>query len=78
MMVNNHSMLDSTLCRSTTRSSQDFNPSVRPGRRGEGSNPRQKGPCRSQEGFATHYAADATCKDEKNASTGSAKSWKSL
>ncbi|GFO27695.1 hypothetical protein PoB_005420000 [Plakobranchus ocellatus] len=36
---------------STTRQSQAFRPFVRPGRRWRGSNPRQKGPCRSQGGL---------------------------
>ncbi|GFO33976.1 hypothetical protein PoB_006048100 [Plakobranchus ocellatus] len=44
---------------STTRYSQAFRPSVRPGRRWRGSNPRQTGPCRSQGGFAIHCAIDA-------------------
>ncbi|GFO12096.1 hypothetical protein PoB_003860100 [Plakobranchus ocellatus] len=34
-------------------------PSVRPGRRWRGSNPRQKGPCRSQGGLTSHCATDA-------------------
>ncbi|GFN91738.1 LOW QUALITY PROTEIN: hypothetical protein PoB_001824400 [Plakobranchus ocellatus] len=38
---------------------QAFGPSVRPGRRWRGSNPRQKGPCRSQSGLASHCAIDA-------------------
>ncbi|GFO03514.1 hypothetical protein PoB_003001900 [Plakobranchus ocellatus] len=37
---------------STTKRSQAFSLSVRPGRRWRGSNPRQKCPCRSQDGLA--------------------------
>ncbi|GFN76620.1 hypothetical protein PoB_000312600 [Plakobranchus ocellatus] len=33
-------------------------PSVRPGRQWRGSNPRQKGPCRSQGGLTSHCATD--------------------
>ncbi|GFO46488.1 carboxylesterase nlhh-like [Plakobranchus ocellatus] len=36
-----------------------FRPSVRPGRRWRGSNPRQKGPCRSQGKLASRYATDS-------------------
>ncbi|GFN99602.1 hypothetical protein PoB_002610800 [Plakobranchus ocellatus] len=36
-----------------------FRPSVGPGRRWRSSNPRQKGPCRSQGGLASHCATDA-------------------
>ncbi|GFO22382.1 hypothetical protein PoB_004888700 [Plakobranchus ocellatus] len=43
---------------STTRWSQTFKPSVRPGRRCRGSNLRQKGPCRSQGGLTSHCATD--------------------
>ncbi|GFO33385.1 hypothetical protein PoB_005989000 [Plakobranchus ocellatus] len=38
---------------------QGFRPSVRPGRRRWGSNPRQKGLCRSQGGLASHCATVA-------------------
>ncbi|GFO26513.1 hypothetical protein PoB_005301800 [Plakobranchus ocellatus] len=38
---------------------QALRPSVRPGRQGQGTNPRQKDPCRSQGGFAIHCATDA-------------------
>ncbi|GFO27815.1 hypothetical protein PoB_005432000 [Plakobranchus ocellatus] len=41
---------------STTRCSQAFGPSVRPGRLWRGSKPRQKVPCGSRGGLANHYA----------------------
>ncbi|GFN99029.1 hypothetical protein PoB_002553500 [Plakobranchus ocellatus] len=42
-------------CRSTPRSSQAFRSPVRPGRPWRGSNPRHKGPCRSQGGLASPW-----------------------
>ncbi|GFO09751.1 hypothetical protein PoB_003625600 [Plakobranchus ocellatus] len=36
-----------------------FRASVRPGRRWQGSSSRQKGPCTSQGGLASHRATDA-------------------
>ncbi|GFO22372.1 hypothetical protein PoB_004887700 [Plakobranchus ocellatus] len=44
---------------STTKWSQSFRPSVRSGRQNRGSNPRQKGPSRSQGAFAIDCATDA-------------------
>ncbi|GFO35657.1 hypothetical protein PoB_006216200 [Plakobranchus ocellatus] len=44
---------------STTRWSQAFRPSVRPGRQWRDSNPRQTDPCRSQGGLTSHCATDA-------------------
>ncbi|GFN83503.1 hypothetical protein PoB_001000900 [Plakobranchus ocellatus] len=42
-----------------TRRSKAFRPSVRLGRRQRGSEPRQKGPCRSQGELTSHCATDA-------------------
>ncbi|GFN93086.1 hypothetical protein PoB_001959200 [Plakobranchus ocellatus] len=44
---------------SITKWFQAFRPSVRPGHRWQGSNPRQKGLCRSQGGSTSHCATDA-------------------
>ncbi|GFO32620.1 hypothetical protein PoB_005912500 [Plakobranchus ocellatus] len=49
---------------STTRLSQAVRPSARPGRRWRGSNPPQKGPCRSQGGFASHCATETPVEDD--------------
>ncbi|GFN97006.1 hypothetical protein PoB_002351200 [Plakobranchus ocellatus] len=42
----------------STRCSQAFGPSIRPGCRWRGSKPRQKGPCRSQGIPASHCVTD--------------------
>ncbi|GFO45301.1 hypothetical protein PoB_007180600 [Plakobranchus ocellatus] len=49
----------------STRCSQAFGPSIRIGRRWRGSNPRQKGPCRSQGRLASHCVTDAPRSQKK-------------
>ncbi|GFO01923.1 hypothetical protein PoB_002842800 [Plakobranchus ocellatus] len=44
-----------------------FRPFVRPGRQWRGSNPQQKGPCRSQGGSAIHSATDAPLRISREA-----------